>query len=373
MSDVLDKTPEADDKGLDDIIGNALKTYDEPAAEPVVEEAPEPAGQPREPNGRWKASEQSSSEETAVSPEGESSAEVRPAAAEPTPQQPEPVKADASVDGDRFRGWSKEDQAAFTKLPREAQDFVIARQAAERTYAQSRVAEYEDYHRQVQPLVQVAVDNIDYFRQLGRGPVDAIKGLVETEQTLRYGTWDQKMQMFDFLHKTYGVPWQQPEPEDPFNPMTPGAEGYSHVHDLRAANQRMQAELAAIKQRQEEAEREQAVSFVENYGQSKNPDGSLRYPYFDAVRGAMGQLISSGRARSMDEAYQIASKPLEDRVARELESRSSTSLAAQREAVEKAKRAAPVRTSGIAPGGSAKSKSLDDIIGEALAGYPSAS
>jgi hypothetical protein len=82
----------------------------------------------------------------------------------------------------------------------------------------------------------------------------------------------------------------------------------------------------------------------------------------------MGQLMANGAAQSLEEAYEKAAKPIEDRIAAELAARSASTVARQREAVEKAKRAAPIKKSPRAAlnGHSSEPTTIDDAISAAL-------
>jgi hypothetical protein len=81
----------------------------------------------------------------------------------------------------------------------------------------------------------------------------------------------------------------------------------------------------------------------------------------------MGQLMANGQASTMEDAYDKATEPIRAAVAAELGSRSKQAEESNKAALEKAKKAAPVRSSGTAPNGSAKGKGLDAILSESMA------
>src|SRR5678816_2622140 len=93
----------------------------------------------------------------------------------------------------------------------------------------------------------------------------------------------------------------------------------------------------------------------------------LRYPLFEQVRIPVAHLLANGEATSYDEAYQKAAAPINALIATELSSRQLQADTQRKDAVAKAEKAAPVRSSGSQPGGSAKGKDLDSILSEAIA------
>ncbi len=363
------------DQALDKAIDEAFAAG--PEADTTLEtiDAKDTApGQPRDERGRWASKEPTEPVTEAVSPEGEVSAET----SEAQPPQPEQQKApDASATpGDQFRGWSKDEQAKFQALPAEARELVMARQTAERAYAQARIGEYERFREQVSPLANLAVENQDYYAAIGEKPVDAITNLVNFERGLRQGTWEQKLRAFDYLAQTYlGMRFPLPQPDDPFDPTQPGSEAYPQWHDHQQRLHQIEAENRRLKAESENRLTAEASSYVQQFAQQKNQDGSLAYPFFDVVRGQMGQLIeasrNTGRILSMEEAYKQAVAPIEQRFAAEAANRAKRDDEQRKAALEKAKRAAPVKTSGIAPGGNGKAASLDDAISSALSTWPS--
>lgn len=378
-TDIDTDGPKVDDIDLDEAIskamaGNTATAETDMALEEIeAKDTPPAQERARDEKGRFAPKPETTEPVTeAVAPEGVVSEET--SKAEPPKlqtEQPQP-QADASAiaDGDKFRGWSKDHQAAFSKLPAEAQQFVMARQQAERDYAQSKFGEFAQYRETVSPLVEIATSNADYFRQNGvANPIEAIRNLVSTEQTLRHGTWAQKQATLDMLARTYlGVPFSPPEVdefvEDPRDPRSPH---YAHWHDQQVRSQQTENELRQLKAQLESQEKQQAISHVEQFAQATNPDGSPTYPYFDLVRGQMGKLFAEGKTRDIREAYKIAVAPIEQRLAAEAAGRQQKAERDRLAALEKAKRAAPIRTSGIAPGGRTQVSSVDEAISSAMA------
>ena len=76
----------------------------------------------------------------------------------------------------------------------------------------------------------------------------------------------------------------------------------------------------------------------------------------------MSQLLHDDPALTLGAAYQKAIEPLQQAVAEELRVHQETADRRRQQAVEKARRVAPVKSSGSSPNGSAKSKDLDALL-----------
>lgn len=369
----IEVTPPVD--ALDEAItkamaGNTATAEVDTALEEI--EAKDTVERVRDERGRFapKAEEAKDDSVTAtVSPEGEAAEaalKVEPPQATEQPQ----TAADASVKpDDPFRGWSKEEKAEFAKLPAEAQQFALRRQKAEREFAQSRFGEFHQYRETVKPLVDVATSNADYFRQNGvANPVEAIRNLISTEQGLRHGTWAQKQQIIDGLCRTYlGMPYEPPAVDEFVDDYRdPRSPHYAAWHDHNVRLQQIEQENRQLKSQFEQQETGRATSHVEEFAKATNPDGSPAHPYFELVRAHMGRLFAEGKVTTIEEAYKVASAPIEQRLAAQAAGRQQRIEADRLAALEKAKRAQPVRTSGIAPGGRTKVNSIDDAISAAM-------
>ena len=76
----------------------------------------------------------------------------------------------------------------------------------------------------------------------------------------------------------------------------------------------------------------------------------------------MGQLLRDDPALTLEAAYQKAIEPLQQAIAEELRVRQETADRQRQQAVEKARKVAPVESSGSSPNGSSKAKDLDALL-----------
>ena len=238
-----------------------------------------------------------------------------------------------------FRGWSKEHQEAFTKLPPEAQSLVLERQKASDGAFQRATQELAEYKKTAEPIVGAIKEHATYFDELSASlktsPADIIKGLVATEQTLRFGSYAEKQRALMAMARDYGIPLQPVEADALADPTSPNSEHYAAFHDLKAQNDRLRAELSSVQRKthQDESLKAAHSSFqqsVEQMSTATGEDGEPKYPDFNELRGVMASLIEKGEAETIHQAYAIA-------VAEKLKAARKAEDAAK--AAEKAKRA----------------------------------
>lgn len=342
------EAPKADP--LDDIINQALDDRDggdEQTAE----------GRARDGKGRFAAK----GTEAEAAPDDGTSAQpaVVPSTEPPKDAQPE-------ISEGHFRGWSPEQKEAFQKLPPEAQKIALdVVQAKDRFYGEKldRVTQYAEA---AYPLVNVVKPHVDRIRQVTDDPSKYLAHILDVDYKLQYAPYAEKVQLLTQLAANIGVPIAPPQADPLSDPMSPTGEAYPVIHDLRNQLAEMQRQIASYKRQNDDYSQQRISSSIAEFAAQKNADGSPKYPHFEMVRGAMGQLMDSGKARTLEEAYQLSAKPIQEHIAGQLAASQKAAEAAQRAAVEKAKRNAPIRTSGIAPGGKTSSKGLDAVLSNVL-------
>ena len=164
-------------------------------AEPVpnAEDDPEAAAEPSD-----------EPEEVEEAPEGEEppkltlksrerASEGKEAPSEDEEPKEEPVEAVLAP-----ASWSKDDRQVWDKLDRPAQE-VIARREKERD------DEIRRTKTKAGPLEAVADEFETYFRQIGVTPDQSFRGLLSAEQSLRFGTPQQKADTLKEIARQYGI------------------------------------------------------------------------------------------------------------------------------------------------------------------------
>lgn len=356
-----------DDTSIDAVLDKALANFDGPA-EPVTEtpdEAPEATARDdgRDDKGRFVPKDPKPVEggDVLAAADDGAKAPVETVEAQSAPPAAQPAWTDG-----HFTGWKPEQREAFAKLPADVQKLVMDRQSETTAYYQRKMAEESEAKKQFEPLSRAIQEAAPILRSIGKPPGELIKSYAAIEHTLAYGTYADKIELFGKIAKTYGIPFAPPEP-DPFaDPLQPQGQAYPVVHDLQSQIRHLESQLQSYQQQQEARATEQVASTIQAFASATNTDGSPKYPFYEVVRPAMGQLLAEGKAQTLEDAYALATKPLQDKLQAEVTARQRQAQEAQAQAIARAKKAAPVKSSGVTANGKTKSASLDSILDGAL-------
>lgn len=348
------------DATLDSILDKVLS--DEPA--PEATEAPTAhESKARDEKGRFapKGEKQDLTPETAA-PEAPQPVEVT--STEETTPKAEP---DAKALEGHFRGWAPEQRAKFDALPKEAQDVVLALKRETDSHYTRKLTDAAEFRKQAEPALKALSENADVFASQGLTAVDAVKNYANIERLLRFGKFDEKLGLIGKICQTYGIPFA---PNAALESMDPErAKLYPMLHDRDAELARIRAENDRIQRQLNSTEQERLRSEIGTFQGATNADGTPKHPHFETVKAAMSGLLQAGKANSLEEAYTLAAKPIEDAIAAKTAALRQEAEASRLEAVERAKKAKPVKATPSIPGGRVTAgKGLDDVIGSALDG-----
>lgn len=361
MSEKSETIEKHDDKlnaTLDDIITSAM-------AEPEIETKPEPDDDGAEPRmgrddkGRFVKKEQEPKSEDAAPDKATAADDEAPVVEEVKDQPKEPERP--KWDDGHFRGWSPEQRARFSTLPPEQQDAVMAYKAEHDATFTKRDQEFADFRKRYEPYDHVSKQYRDVFEAQGMSPIEALQGYANIDRTLRQGTWDDKVRVFGQIAQMAGIPWS---PD--LLTLDADVNQLRHEHNMRANAAQSSAETARLKAELDELKAQQLQSHITAFASAQNADGTPKHPHFETVKASMGALLNSGAANTLDDAYQLAVKPILAVIEAERAKVASDTQKKQAETVQKAKKAAPVKASPVAPSGSTKTLSLDDAIAAAM-------
>lgn len=354
------ETVENSDSKLDAIISKALDGgLDEPAEAPVVTET----AAERDERGRFKSkpSDEGGVDAPAATPPVTETAPT----AEAKPAELAPHQAPAWTDG-HFAGWKPEQRERFAALPPDVQQLVMDRQAENQAFYDRKLSEETQFRKSVEPLTQAVRQVEPFARQIGTTPDQLLVNYANVEHTLTFGTFAEKTQLLAKIAKTYNIPFAQPEPDPYADPLQPNGQAYPIMHDMQSELARLKAELQAERAQRESVTEAQLASQVQAFATATNADGTPKYPFFETVRASMGPVLANGQARTLEEAYALAVKPIQERLDREIAARAKQAAETQAQVVARAKKAAPIRTSGDVPNGKTKGLSLDAILDQTL-------
>ena len=143
----------------------------------------------------------------------------------------------------------------------------------------------------------------------------------------------------------------------------------SQIAQLQQQNQAILAELNQFKQQNLTSARQQTENQINNFAQSKDDKGNLKYPHFNKLRIKMGNLIDAGEAQGLEDAYAKAVRLDDELYKQSLDAQRKSAKAEEdarrKAAVEKAKKVRP-RTATAPPTGSVKASNLDDLLMESI-------
>lgn len=225
-------------------------------------------------------------------------------ASDPTANTPKPVKAAVTEPPvqpvQAPDHWPAEDKALFAKATPDAQAFLLRRhKEMEADYTKKTQAVAP-----LQPYAPLEAKYAGYHRSIGASTAQVADSLLTTEYQLRTGTPEQRRQIVGNIARQYGVSLE-PAQAGPVDPALQAAQPLID-QQIAAAVAPLQANLAAFQQQQEQARIAQNGQAIEAFKATKNPDGTAKYPHFDAVIEPMTQLMQAHIATNLDDAYDKA-------------------------------------------------------------------
>jgi hypothetical protein len=346
VAPVIEPVAPSGDK-LDQIISESFKDYDDGSAPPPAaapEEAPKDT-RARDEHGRFVSAE-------AKAPEG--AAEVT-APVENAPVEPaKPFDAPAH--------FTAEQKAQFATLAPEAQKIWVEVEKAREAEYTRRSQEHAEYKRTADPWVEAVLPYQKYLAHiapgLGETPQTLVRKIIATEYQLRNAPPAQRYQAFAQLAQAYGVDLAA---------LTSGQIPVQHQPQQPSYDPRLNAIVNEVRSLKQEREQNAALQKIAEFANTKDETGQAKYPHFERVKAVMGSLIDAGQAKTMEDAYTMAVKPFQDMIDSELAKRTQAQEAEKQAALEKARKAAPVRTStGALPNGKVEAKGLDAHITRAM-------
>jgi len=310
--------PEAPARGLDTIIGSALARVEDAAAAPDA-----------------------------------------PAETASEPAAPEPA-----LDPEAPAGWPEAERARFAAWPADVRLAVTERFAALDAEHAGQAREHAAYRTQAEPLLAALRPFEDYLQalapSLGLTQGEMIGGLLRSEQVLRNGSPEERAGALRDIASAYGLDPASLGREE-------GGAADSPVHELRRQVLDLTRRLGASEDRaRQDGERRRGAE-IESFKAATNPDGSPAHPHYDRFRAVIEGAMASGEAATLTEAYKLATAPLEEAVAREVEARQKAADDERKAAVARARRAAPVASSAPPPNGlSTTGRGLGSILTSAI-------
>lgn len=347
--------------GLDAILDKAMEGFDAPPAEASSDEAKTAAELKADATGRLHGDKGrfAPKELKTDAKASDGATEAKVTAAEATPPV-DPAQQQQIVPHPR---WNEARKAAFNGLPPEAKKFALEVQSEHEAAFTRKSQEDAEYRRTADPLVQAVQPFAEYLAKIapttGMSPAHMVNGILAAEYQLRTGDPRQKYQAFANLAHTYGVDLAA---------LSRGeiAQADPLISQLRQQVSELTQRFGSIESQTAQEQQRSLSLHIDSFANAKNEAGQPKYPHFGRVRGYMGQLMANGEVSTLEDAYTKATEPIREAVAQELGSRQRQAEESNKAALDKARKAAPVKSSGTQPNGSAKGKGLDAILSEAM-------
>jgi hypothetical protein len=170
------------------------------------------------------------------------------------------------------------------------------------------------------------------LKQKGMSEQDYVRSLLNVEKSLIMKPADTIKKLMEI----YKV-----------DPKTLSGDDEEYVTDIDKTIKEMRAELASLKNektqsKEQTAAQEQAfiAKQIRDFEFAIDESGESKYPLFKQVRDEMGIFISNGKAKTLEEAYEMSPTVKESRLEAKKNLQSREDIEAEKQAVAKAKKAA---------------------------------
>jgi hypothetical protein len=239
--------------------------------------------------------------------------------------------------------WKKEFHETWQGADPKLQEYAWQREEEMRKGVEPLITKAQ-YADQMQKAFEPYMDTI---RGNNSNPVDAIKGLMEADRVLRFGSPEEKRSYMAMLATNYGVDLNgsaqfQTGPIDP------------KVIALQNELNNIRGEVSGWKQQREEAENQSLLGQIDQFAQKAE--------YFEEVRPTMIQLLQNGIVNTLEEAYEKAIR-LDDNLFSEIQQSQQAKLETERRdsanRAAKAAKAAAVSVRSSTPGVPTATKAQD--------------
>lgn len=236
--------------------------------------------------------------------------------------------------------WKKDYHEAWTTADPKLKEYAWKREEEMRAGVQPLLSKAQ-YADQMQQAIEPYMNNI---RGLGIEAPQAVKALMEADNVLRHGSPQQKQAYFAQLAQQYGINMGdvQVQPTDP------------NFYAIQNELAQVRGEVLNWKQQQENAQNQALLQEIDQF--------QAKAEYFEEARPTMIQLLNSGVAQDLNDAYQKAIRLDNDLFTKHQQASQGAADAAKREAsnrAAKAARAAAVSVKSSTPGAATSTKAQD--------------
>lgn len=300
-----------------DVLSEQFEALEQPAEQPV-EEAKPAGDRPRHPDGKFAPGKAA---ESVKAPVQVAQTETVGPAKDPVWKRPP-------------ASWKKDYHEAWAGLDPRVQEYAYQREEQMR----AGVVPLMEKAKFADAMTQVIEPYMATIRGMGIDAPRAVKALMEADHILRTSDPQRKVAYFARLAQQYGinlgdVGQQQTTPVDP------------NYHMLANELNRVRGEVMSWKEQQERAQNEALQSEISRFAQG--------HEHFETVRPVMVQLLQSGAAKDLDEAYKKAIRlddDLFESIQKAQQAEALTQTVAAKDRAAKQARSAAVSVRSSTPG-----------------------
>ena len=262
-------------------------------------------------------------------------------------EEPQQEEAEPPVWKRPPASWKKDYHEIWAKADPKMQEYAWQREEQMRAGVEpllSKAQFADSIQEAIQPYMQT-------IQGLGLTPDKAIGALMQADHVLRNSDPQTKTQYFMQLAQSYGInlgniaPTFVPGQQKAIDPM---------VYQLQNELNKVRGEVMGWKQQQEMAENQSLLNEINQF--------SLKAEHFETVRPTMIQLLQSGVAQTLEEAYDKAVRldpELFDQVTKAQQAEAAAKQAKEANRAAKAARAAAVSVRSATPGANTAPKAAN--------------
>jgi hypothetical protein len=266
-----------------------------------------------------------------VTPEAKEAVEAAPDAEEPVWKRPP-------------SSWKRDFHEVWQTADPRLQEYAYKREEEMRAGIEplrSKAQFADQMNEAIQPYMNT-------IQGLGIDAPRAVKALMEADHALRYSAPEQKRAYLANLARSYGIDLGDMGGASQGGPIDPNY--YALQNELNS----VRGEISGFKQQQEQAENQSLLGEINNF--------AGKAEYFEEARPVMIQLLQSGVAGTLEDAYEKAIR-LNDDIFQQTQQRSQAEAAAQKSSsanrAAKAAKAAAVSVKSSTPGAKTSTKAQD--------------
>ena len=237
--------------------------------------------------------------------------------------------------------WKKDYHEIWQKADPKMQEYAWQREEQMRAGVEPLLSKAQ-FADAMQEAIQPYMNTI---QGLGLQPEKAVAALMEADHKLRNSDPQTKLQYFYQLAQSYGINLGAMQGQTPQQPGVPQGGVDPLVYQLQNELNNVRGEVMGWKQAQEMQQNQQLLGEINQF--------SLKAEHFEDARPTMIQLLQSGMAETLEEAYDKAIRlnpELSEQVSKAQQAEIASKQAREANKAAKAARAAAVSVRSATPG-----------------------